>query len=220
MTAKIRVIVADDHAIVRDGISSLLSTEPDIEVVAEATNGREAVELSKRHKPDIVLMDLMMPEMDGVEATKAIRAGASNTRVLVLTSFAAEDRLLPALRAGAHGYLLKQSGAEDLVGAIQLVHSGGSSLDPAVAGKVLQELAKESGPSRPAEALTDRELEVLGLIARGMSNRRIAESLVISDATARNHVSNILGKLQVESRTQAALYALREGLATLEDSEP
>ncbi|MFV1858449.1 MAG: response regulator transcription factor, partial [Anaerolineales bacterium] len=147
MTAKIRVIVADDHAIVRDGISSLLSTEPDIEVVAEATNGREAVELSKRHKPDIVLMDLMMPEMDGVEATKAIRAGASNTRVLVLTSFAAEDRLLPALRAGAQGYLLKQSGAEDLVGAIQLVHSGGSSLDPAVAGKVLQELAKESGPS-------------------------------------------------------------------------
>lgn len=220
MTAKIRVIVADDHAIVRDGISSLLSTEPDIEVVAEATNGREAVELSKRHKPDIVLMDLMMPEMDGVEATKAIRAGASNTRVLVLTSFAAEDRLLPALRAGAQGYLLKQSGAEDLVGAIQLVHSGGSSLDPAVAGKVLQELAKESGPSGPAEALTDRELEVLGLIARGMSNRQIAESLVISEATARNHVSNILGKLQVESRTQAALYALREGLATLEDSEP
>ncbi len=220
MTANIRVIVADDHAIVRDGISSLLSTEPDIEVVAEATNGREAVELSKRHKPDIVLMDLMMPEMDGVEATKAIRAAASNTRVLVLTSFAAEDRLLPALRAGAQGYLLKQSGAEDLIGAIQLVHSGGSSLDPAVAGKVLQELAKESGPSRPSEALTDRELEVLGLLARGMSNRRIAESLVISEATARNHVSNILGKLQVESRTQAALYALREGLATLEDSEP
>ncbi len=216
----IRVIVADDHAIVRDGISSLLSTEPDIEVVAEATNGKEADELVERYHPDIVLMDLMMPEMDGVEATRAIRASATDTQVLVLTSFAAEDRLLPALRAGAQGYLLKQSGADELIGAILQVHSGGSSLDPAVTGMVLQELARESKPRGPTEALTDRELEVLRLIAKGMSNQQIADSLVISDATVRNHVSSILGKLQVESRTQAALYALREGLATLEDSEP
>ena len=218
MTNLIRVLVADDHAIVRKGIRALLATEADIEVVGEAADGKEAVEKAERLRPDVVLMDLVMPEMDGIEATRRITTRQPETRILVLTSFAEDEKVFPALKAGALGYLLKDAGPEELVRAIRQVYCGESSLHPAIARKVLQELSRP--PERPPtpEPLTERELEVLRLIARGKSNREIAAELVISEATVRTHVSNILGKLQLTSRTQAALYALREGIAELSES--
>ena len=219
MGSAIRVLIADDHAIVRKGIRALLATEPDVEVVGEAENGQEAVTAAQELQPDVILMDLMMPEMDGIEATRCITADHPEARILVLTSFAADDKVFPAIKAGALGYLLKDSGPEELVDAIRQVYQGESSLHPTIARKLLSEL---SGPSeRPptAEPLTEREVEVLRLVARGGSNREIAEALVISEATVRTHVSNILSKLHLASRTQAALYALREGLASLDDTD-
>jgi NarL family two-component system response regulator LiaR len=216
MTEVIRVLIADDHAIVRDGIHSLLKTEPQIQVVGEAKTGHEAVLETEKHQPDVVIMDLVMPEMDGVEATRRILAKQPEVRILVLTSFGAEDKLLPAIRAGALGYLLKDSGAEELVGAIRQVYGGASSLHPVVARKLIQELAKANERAAIQEPLTVREQQVLKLLARGMSNQQISLELVISEATVRNHVSSILSKLELESRTQAALYALREGLVSLD----
>jgi NarL family two-component system response regulator LiaR len=216
MTQAIRVLIADDHAIVRDGIQSLLKTEPLIRVVGEAKTGQEAVLETEKLEPDVVIMDLVMPEMDGVEATRLILAKQPEVRILVLTSFGAEDKLLPAIRAGALGYLLKDSGAEELVGAIRQVYGGASSLHPVVARKLIQELARAEERAEIQESLTDREQQVLKLLARGLSNQQISQELVISEATVRNHVSNILGKLELESRTQAALYALREGLVSLD----
>jgi NarL family two-component system response regulator LiaR len=216
MTPSISVLVADDHLVVRQGIRALLATEPDIEVVGEAENGREAVAEVERLQPDVILMDLVMPEMDGIEAIRRITANRPGARILVLTSFAADDKVFPAIKAGALGYLLKDSEPEELVGAIHQVYRGEPSLHPTIARKVLQEV---SGPSeRPPtpEPLTEREMEVLQLVARGRSNREIADELAISEATVRTHVSNILGKLHLASRTQAALYALREGLASLD----
>ena len=219
MTKTIRVLIADDHAIVRKGIRALLATEADIEVVGEAADGKEAVEKAERLHPDVILMDLVMPGMDGIEATRRITTRQPETRILVLTSFAEDEKVFPALKAGALGYLLKDAGPEELVRAIRQVYCGESSLHPAIARKVLQELSRP--PERPLtpEPLTERELEVLRLIAKGKSNREIAEELVISEATVRTHVSNILGKLQLASRTQAALYALREGIAELEEAQ-
>ncbi len=218
MTNPIRVLIADDHAIVRKGIRALLATEADIEVVGEAADGKEAVEKAERLHPDVILMDLVMPGMDGIEATRRITTRQPEIRILVLTSFAEDEKVFPALKAGALGYLLKDAGPEELVRAIRQVYCGESSLHPAIARKVLQELSRP--PERPPtpEPLTERELEVLRLIAKGKSNREIAEELVISEATVRTHVSNILGKLQLASRTQAALYALREGIAELSES--
>ena len=218
MAKSIRILIADDHAIVRKGIRALLATEADIEVVGEAADGKEAVEKAERLHPDVILMDLVMPGMDGIEATRRITTRQPETRILVLTSFAEDEKVFPALKAGALGYLLKDAGPEELVRAIRQVYCGESSLHPAIARKVLQELSRP--PERPPtpEPLTERELEVLRLIAKGKSNREIAEELVISEATVRTHVSNILGKLQLASRTQAALYALREGIAELSES--
>ena len=217
MAGPIRVLVADDHAIVRKGIRALLATEPDLEVVGEAKNGRVAVAEVERLDPDVILMDLVMPEMDGIEAIRRITARDPEARILVLTSFAADDKLFPAIKAGASGYLLKDSDPKDLVGAIRQVYRGESSLHPTIARKLLQELSQppERGPA--PESLTEREVEVLRLVARGRSNRQIAAQLVISEATVRTHVSNILGKLHLASRTQAALYALQAGLASLDD---
>jgi len=216
----IRIVVADDHAIVRRGIAALLEGRPDIEVVGEAADGIEAVEQVDRLRPDVVLMDLVMPRMDGIEAIRRIAERYPGTRILVLTSFASDDKLFPALKAGALGYLLKDSGPEDLVQAIRQVYRGESSLHPAVARKVLRELAHHSGHPETAERLTDRESEVLRLLAQGMSTREIAERLVITEATARTHISNVLGKLHLSSRTQAALYAIKEGIVSLEDGDP
>jgi NarL family two-component system response regulator LiaR len=219
MTSAIRVLVADDHAIVRKGIRALLATEPDIEVVGEVENGQEAVAEADRLRPDVILMDLVMPEMDGIEAIRRITAHQSEARILVLTSFAADDKVFPAIKAGALGYLLKDSSPGELVQAIHQVYRGESSLHPTIARKLLQELSRPSERPPTPEPLTEREVEVLRLVARGQSNREIADQLVISEATVRTHVSNILGKLHLASRTQAALYALREGLASLDEAD-
>jgi NarL family two-component system response regulator LiaR len=214
----IRLLVADDHAIVRKGICALLATEPDIEVVGEARDGQEAIEAAQRLKPDVILMDLVMPRVDGVAATRCITSSQPQVRVLVLTSFSGDDKIFPAIKAGALGYLLKDSGPEDLVQAIQQVHRGESSLHPAVARKLLQELAHSAEHAPAATPLTKREIEVLQLVAAGHSDRQISAHLGISEATVRTHISNILSKLKLASRTQAALYALREGLASLPNS--
>jgi NarL family two-component system response regulator LiaR len=216
-TSPIRVLIVDDHVIVRKGIRALLATEPDVEVIGEANDGAEALVQVQALRPDVVLMDLVMPGIDGIEATRQITAGHPDVRVLVLTSFAADDKVFPAIKAGALGYLLKDTGPQDLVRAIRQVYRGEPSLEPAIARKVLYELSHPPVETPTPDPLTGRELEVLRLIAQGQSNKEIAEELVIADMTVRTHVSNILGKLHLASRTQAALYALKEGLASLED---
>jgi NarL family two-component system response regulator LiaR len=214
----IRVFVAEDHAIVRKGVCALLTLEPGIDVVGEAANGVEAVRGIEGAQPDVILMDLVMPEMDGIEAIRRIVARQPAARILVLTSFATDDKVFPAIKAGAQGYLLKDSEPRDVVDAIRQVHRGESSLHPRIARKLMQELAQPpEQPSTPAP-LTEREMEVLRLVAQGKRNRDIAEELVITEGTVRVHVSSILGKLHLASRTQATLYALREGLASLDDS--
>jgi len=208
MSHTIGVLVADDHAIVRKGICALLATEPGIEVVGEARDGQEAIAEAGRLGPDVILMDLVMPEMDGVEAIRHITARQPGVRILALTSFAGDDKIFPAIKAGALGYLLKDSGPEELVQAIQQVHRGEALLHPEIARKVLQELSHPSKRESVAELLTEREIEVLRLAARGQSNREISERLTISEATVYTHVSRILTKLNLSSRTQAALYVL------------
>jgi two-component system, NarL family, response regulator LiaR len=221
MKAPIRVLIADDHAILRKGIRALLGTEPDIEVVGESRNGVETVGLAQTLHPDVILMDLVMPGMDGIEATRRITAEQSGApgspRVLVLTSFAADDKIFPAIKAGALGYILKDSGPSELVQAIHEVHQGRPSLEPAIALKVLHEISHPPQQPPTPDPLSEREMEVLRLLAQGKSNREIADSLVIAELTVRTHVSHILRKLHLASRTQAALYALKEGLASLKD---
>jgi NarL family two-component system response regulator LiaR len=216
-TDSIRVFVADDHAIVRRGIRAVLEIVPDIEVVGEAENGRDAVYQVQELEPDVILMDLVMPVMDGIEAIHRIRERQPEARILVLTTFAGEDKIFPAIKAGALGYHLKDSRPEDLARAIRQVHGGESSLHPLIARKVLEELSRPSDRPPTPDPLTQREVEVLRLVAQGLENSEIAEKLVITEATVRTHVSNITGKLHVASRTQAALYALREGIASLDD---
>jgi len=228
-SGRIRVFVADDHAIVRKGIAAVLEIVPDIDVVGEAENGHDAVSRVEQLRPDVILMDLVMPEMDGIEAIRRIKDRQPEARILVLTTFAGEDRIFPAVKAGALGYHLKDSRPEELVQAIREVYRGESSLHPVIARKVLEELSRPShrkgsgaAPSeRPPtpDPLTPREVQVLRLVAQGMENREIAERLVIAEATVRTHVSNITGKLHVASRTQAALYALREGIASLNGAD-
>jgi len=216
----IRVLITDDHSIVRKGIRALLATESDIEVVGEAGDGAEAAAQAQALHPDVILMDLVMPKVDGIEATRRILAQQPGMRILVLTSFAADDKVFPAIKAGALGYLLKDSGPDELVQAIHQVHRGEPSLEPSIARKVLLELSQPPKTPLTAEPLTGREVDVLRLVAQGRSNRDIADELVITEMTVRTHVSNILGKLHLASRTQAALYALREGLASLDDVPP
>jgi two-component system, NarL family, response regulator LiaR len=213
----IRVLVVDDHVIVRSGIRALLATEGEIEVVGEARDGQEALEQIRVLQPDVVLLDLLMPRMDGIEVTRRVAIESPSTHILVLTSFAADDKVFPAIKAGALGYLLKDTGPQELVGAIRQVYRGESWLSPAIARRLLQELVRPSDRPLTPDPLTERELGVLKVVAQGKSNQEIAEALVISEATVRTHVSSILSKLHLASRTQAALYALREGLASLDD---
>ncbi len=209
---RVRVLIVDDHAIVRKGIRALLSEAGGFEVVGEAGNGQEALLRAEETRPDVILMDLLMPGMDGIEATRQITGRQPKSRILVLTSFAADSKVFPAIKAGASGYLLKDSSPEELVRAIRQVHRGEPSLHPTVARKLLQEIARPVERQPAPEALTEREMTVLRLIAQGLSNREIADRIAISEPTVRTHVSRILGKLHLASRTQAALYAVREGL--------
>jgi NarL family two-component system response regulator LiaR len=211
--APIRVLIVDDHAIVRKGIRALLDQVEHIEVVGEASDGQEAVTQVASLRPDVILMDLVMPKMDGIAAIRHITADQPEARILVLTSFTGDDQVFPAIKAGALGYLLKDSDPEDLLEAIESVHHG--ELSPAIAQKVLVELRQPSDRPPTPDPLTDREVEVIRLVAKGLSNQEIAERLVVTEATVRAHVSNILSKLHLANRTQAALYALREGLASL-----
>ena len=212
----IRVLIAEDHVVVRKGLRALLATESDIEVVGEAGDGQAAITQAAALQPDVILMDLAMPKMDGIEAIRQIKLSQPESRILVMTSFATDDKVFPAIKAGALGYLLKESAPEELLQAIRQIHRGESSLHPAIARKVLQEITHP--PARPLtpNPLTEREGEVLRLVAQGLSNQDIARKLHISDPTVRTHVSNILGKLQLATRIQAALYALREGLVELD----
>ena len=212
----IRVFLVDDHTVVRRGMRSFFDMLPDIEVIGEAEDGQAALdELAVREKaddlPDVVLMDLLMPRLDGVAATAAIRQRHPGVQVVALTSFSEAERVHAALVAGAAGYLLKDAEADELAAAIRAAHDGEVHLDPVVARKLTQLLV---APKHTATALTVREREVVVLVARGRSNREIADELVISERTARTHVSNVLSKLGLASRTQAALWAIREGLAS------
>jgi len=211
----IKVLIVDDHTVVRKGIRALLETEPGITVVGEAGDGEAAVHKALALKPDVVLMDLVMPKLDGVRATRELKEKLPGVKILVLTSFAEDKRIVEAIEAGALGYLLKDSSPEDLLRAIREVHRGESSLHPKVAQRLISRL-RGGEREREWKELSERELAVLRLIARGLSNREIAKELGISEPTVRTHVSNILRKLHLKSRTQAALYALREGLASLE----
>ncbi len=213
MADVISVLIADDHPFVRHGLRTYLDTLDDLEVAGEAADGAEAVELAGRLLPDVVLMDLVMPELDGVEATRKIREASPSTKVIVLTSFADDEKVFPAIKAGAAGYLLKDVHPAELAEAVRKASRGEALLAPSVAARLMQEVAGE----RPAASgLTERELEVLRLIARGMSNKQIAHELVVSEKTVKTHVSNILAKLHLADRTQAALYAVREGIAELD----
>ncbi len=217
MSTPIRVYMVDDHPIVRRGIQNLLDTEADIELVGAATNGKDAILEVGDFKPDIVLMDLVMPVMDGIEATRLIREKYPDVKILVLTSFASDDKVFPAIKAGAMGYLVKDTAPEELIRAIHQVHQGQPTLHPIIAQKLLSEISGPREQPPASDPLTDRELDVLKLVARGLSNQEIATELVVSVATVYTHVSNILSKLHLASRTQAALYALREGYASLYD---
>lgn len=210
---KIRVLVADDHSVVRQGLRMFLLVQPDMEMVGEAQNGREAVALVDQLAPDVVLMDLLMPQMNGIEATAAIKAARPETQVLVLTTFLEDQRVAEAIQAGAVGFLLKEVEAEELVRAVRGAARGEPQLHPDAA-RMLMGLATRPKPAPERSAvLTERERDVIALLAEGWSNKQIARELSISETTVKGHVANILGKLELADRTQAAVYAVRHGLA-------
>ena len=216
MTDAIRVLIVDDHAVVRQGLRAFLQTQDDVEIAGEAADGDEAIRQVRELVPDVVLMDLVMPKLDGVAAIREMRALSPSTKVLVLTSFADDDKVFAAVKAGAAGYLLKDVRPQELGDAIRTVYRGEALLHPTVAAKLMQELAQSGRRQASPDSLTDRELDVLRLIARGMSNKEIALALGIAEKTVKTHVSNILQKLHLADRTQAALYAVRERLVDLE----
>jgi NarL family two-component system response regulator LiaR len=212
---QIRVLIADDHAVVRRGLQALIDSEPGMEVVGEAEDGLDAVAQARALEPDVILMDLVMPRKDGLAAIVEITDEVPEARILVLTSFAEDDKVFPAIKSGALGYLLKDSSPHDLLHAIREVYAGEASLHPTIARKLILEISQPSDLPPAADPLTEREIEVIRLMAQGLSNQEIAERLFIARRTVRTHVSNILGKLHLANRTQAALYALREGIANL-----
>jgi NarL family two-component system response regulator LiaR len=213
MSDVITVLLVDDHAVVRQGVRTFLATQPDLSVVGEAGTGSEAVALAAQHVPDVVLMDLIMPDMDGVEATRRVKLVSPRSQVVVVTSYHEDEHIFPALKAGALSYLLKDLSSDELAAAIRKAAVGDAVLHPRVAARVIKEL---QGPRaekvNPFTDLSERELEVLKLIADGMSNAEIAGKLFLSEKTVKGHVSNILSKLHLVDRTQAAVYAWREGI--------
>jgi NarL family two-component system response regulator LiaR len=208
--------VVDDHAVVREGLRAFLDLQEGIEVVGEASDGVEAIELAARVRPDVILMDLVMPRLDGIAAMRALRERAPAARVIVLTSFLDDDKLLPALRAGAAGYLLKNVQPQELARAVRAAHRGETLLDPVVAARLVETLAA-AGPDEPLDRLTSREREVLQLIGRGFPNKRIARELDLAESTVKSHVGHVLAKLGATDRTQAAVLAIRAGLVAQGD---
>jgi NarL family two-component system response regulator LiaR len=215
----IRILVVDDHPVVRRGLKSLISTEPGLELAGEAEDGAAAIDLVQSLQPDVILLDLVMPRMNGLEAIPKIKQANAQVRILVVTSFAEDDKVFPAIKAGALGYLLKDAPPEMLVAAIHDVYRGEPSLHPTIARKLMQELSQPPSLPPTPEPLTQREVNVLKLVARGLTNQQISEKLSITEGTARYHISNILSKLHLANRTQAALYALHEGLSSLDESK-
>lgn len=225
---KIRILLADDHPILREGLRAVLETQPDFEVIAEAVNGLEAVRLALTMQPDILLLDLEMPQMDGVETIRRLRQQQPNSRIIVFTAFDNDERIIHAVQAGANGYLLKEAPRDEIFSAIRITMAGGSLLQPVVASKLLRHMghlpitgsagatySHTTQPALPFEPLTERELEVLNLLAQGMPNKEIAAQLVISERTAKFHVSSIMGKLGATNRTEAVSLAAQKGLITL-----
>lgn len=217
MSETIRILVTDDHPVVRRGLCGLIRTEPGMEVVGEAADGVEAVSQARLLQPDVILLDMVMPNMNGVEAIREIKTENPDARILVLTSFAEDEHVFPAMKAGALGYLLKDSSPQELLRAIRDVYRGESSLHPTVAHKLIRELYQSPDLSLTDPPLTERELGVLRLVAQGKTNQQVAKKLFIGERTVGNHVSTILRKLHLANRTQAALYALRKGLIDLDD---
>ena len=216
MSEPIRILIADDHAIVREGLRSLIATEPGMELLGEASDGIQAVDKTRALQPDVILLDMMMPRKDGLGAINDIIKENPNARILVLTSFAEDEKVFPAIKAGALGYLLKDSSPQELLQAIRNVYHGEASLHPTIARKLMRELNQPATLPPTTDPLTEREVEVLRLVAQGLSNDEVAEKLVVSERTVRTHVSHILDKLHLANRTQMALYAVREGIAKLD----
>ena len=212
----IKILIADDHAIVRTGLSALIEVEADLELAGQAVNGQEAVEKFRSLKPDVVLMDLIMPVLGGIEAIKEIIEIDQNARILVLTSFMEEEKVIQAIKAGALGYLLKDSSPDELVTGIRAIYEGEPYLHPSMTRVLMKDVSTDNNETDITQILSERELDVLLLIAQGLSNQNIAEKLTVSIATVRFHVTNILTKLHLENRTQAALFAVREGLIDLD----
>jgi NarL family two-component system response regulator LiaR len=215
MAEKIRVLIAEDHAVVRMGLRALISSEPAFELAGEAADGAEAVRKALELKPDVIVMDLLMPVKDGIEAIGEIRRAIPDARILVLTSYNSSDKVVPAVRAGAVGYILKDAHPQEIVAAIKYLHSGQVYFHQSIARLLFRDPQVLAEQEPVAEELTDREIEILRLIAQGLSNEEIAERLVITRSTVGVHIGRILGKLGLSNRTQAALYALRTGIASL-----
>ncbi len=214
-TERIKVLIVDDHQVVRQGLRTFLELHEDMQVVGEAPDGLTAVEMARGLAPDVVLMDLVMPRLDGIAAIRQVKALGSPPRVIALTSFTEDDKVFPAIQAGASSYLLKDVSPDDLVEAIRAVHRGEARLHPNIARKLMEQVAQQAGSKpdpQPAPGLTERELEVIRLVARGYSNQNIAQELVISEKTVKTHVSNILSKLDLADRTQLAIHAIKHGL--------
>lgn len=215
MTDPIRILIVDDHTIVRDGLQALINAEPGMQVIGVGADGVDAVEKARVLQPDVILLDLMMPRKDGVQATAEIKKDNPAARILVLTSFAEDHQVFSAVKAGAMGYLMKDTSSDELIQAIWDVYQNKPALQPDIARQLMRDIQGKPGPSQTEGALTEREIEILQMVAQGRTNQQIADELFLSERTVRTHITNILAKLRLGNRTQAALYALREGIAHL-----